>query len=884
MADLQPGTPWGSFRLESVLGRGPNGVIYRAVRMSDSRPVALKILDEGLDETLLLRIEDDTRRVIGLGHPNVLKVESVGREDRRRFIVTELFEGRSLRTYAAGPLQDGVELLLKASRGLSGGWMRLILHRNLKPENILISSSGDVKLADFGLFRDPTPYWSPERLKGRSPDLRGELYSLGAIFKDVVPAGDADIDDLLRQMTRVETFERVQMVEDVISRLEGWLSRSAAPVLPPVPSTTPPPPDPFPAPTPPAREMPAPALDTARSRLVETPAEIPTTRVSGTPTEPPPPKPPPVQVDVPPPKPTRVEVTLAPPSPPPPLVRPPEPRRSSARGLLKTLVILAVVAAFAVFQVYTRQSKVREVERITALQQEDRAKARRMIEERIKSERASQAERDLLARMKREEWEAARAAIQKLDREKKYAEALAETDRYVQKAGKEAPPEAVDLRKSLRDWSMATTRAEGLRKVGSDKLALDTLSKFSPVRANDIQDILARWCDEDWTKTKAVMDRATTENDPETAQLEIDRFLKKPHRGGSHQKDADARRLVFQADIDYSDLTSRLDSLRARPPAEAVAAIEEFLARPHQGGTHRDGVKDLLSKMHAESEATLYSARSAISRMAISPDGRRVAFMSDGVRVLDLATRGELWNAPVKSLQKAIWLGSDDRLITASSTRVTLWNTAKKTEVRSVTPTVGYFAALAASADARVVVAAQSDGSLWTWSPAGEDPPRVENDIGAGALTLALSPDGSTFAISGRDRSLHVRDLAGGRERKWAGPASAVMAMALSPDGKLLVTGTANGQVSLWNAQTGEADRDLAGHAGNVTWASFSPDGRFVATGALDSAIHVADAQKGAAPRELKGHRGRVSAVFFLPDGGLVSSSADGSVRIWPKE
>ncbi len=901
MADLQAGTTWGSFRVESVLGRGPNAVIYRAVRSADSKPVALKIFNEDLDAAVLSRFEDDTRRVVGLGHPNVLKVESVGRENGRLFIVTERFDGRSLRTYTPRERRDGVDFLLKAARGLSAGWMRLILHRNLKPENILIASSGDLKLADFGLYRDPTPYWSPERAKGQTPDLRGELYTLGTIFKEVVPAGDADIDALLHHMTRVETFERVQMVEDVISRLETWMSRAPAP--PRAPAFTP-------TPMPSEMEFPDPALDSAREQLVRTlaaiPAEISRTLTAPKPPpvpvyvpppppvyEPPPPPiyvppPPPVYVPPPPPppppKPLRVEVYVPPPAPPPPPMRPAARRRSGVGGVLKTIVVFGAILGLVVYQNRSRQQKLAEVERIEYLAQQDKAKARKKIEERIRTEQASETEKDLLTKIKRDEWEEIRAKVRKLDGEAKYTEALEECDRYLQKAGAKPAQEAVDLKKALKDWIGALSRAESYRKNGSDRLAYDYLTRTDATRAKEAQAIQLRWCDEDWKKTKAALDTATTENDPYTALAEIDRFLKKPHLGGKYKKDAESRRAAFQADIDYADLMGRVENLRARAPADAIAALEAFLAKPHEGGTHRDAVKDQIAKLQGEAKSLLFSGRSSISRMAISPDGKRVAFTADGVHILDLATREEVWNAPVKSLQKAIWLGSEDRLVTASSVRVTLWNVAKKTEVRSVAPTVGYFTALAASADAKIVAASQSDGSLWIWTSTSEEPPRVEKDIAAGAMTLALTPDGKSVAIALRgDRSLRVRDLTAGTEEKWAGPASTVMAMALSPDGKLLVAGSSNGLVSIWNAENGEAGRDLTGHTGSVTWASFSADGKSVVSGGMDGLVRVSEVKAGATPRDLKGHRGRISAVYFTSDGGLVSSGADGSVRVWPK-
>src|SRR5581483_686040 len=111
-----------------------------------------------------------------------------------------------------------------------------------KPENILVSLDGDLRVADFGQFRDATPYWSPERRANRSPDVRGDLYSLGTIFRELVPPGDPDVDALLHHMTRVETFERVQMVEEVLSRLESWLARQPAPAARPATLPAVPPP------------------------------------------------------------------------------------------------------------------------------------------------------------------------------------------------------------------------------------------------------------------------------------------------------------------------------------------------------------------------------------------------------------------------------------------------------------------------------------------------------------------------------------------------------------------------------------------------------------------------------------------------------------------
>ena len=96
MADLSSGSSWGSFRIERLVDRGPTGTVYRATL--GEKTVALKILHDSLGEAVLARFEDDTRRLVGLNHPNILRVESVGREGGRRYFVTEAFDGRLVRS------------------------------------------------------------------------------------------------------------------------------------------------------------------------------------------------------------------------------------------------------------------------------------------------------------------------------------------------------------------------------------------------------------------------------------------------------------------------------------------------------------------------------------------------------------------------------------------------------------------------------------------------------------------------------------------------------------------------------------------------------------------------------------------------------------------
>ncbi|HLH28834.1 MAG TPA: hypothetical protein VKW77_07945, partial [Acidimicrobiales bacterium] len=303
--------------------------------------------------------------------------------------------------------------------------------------------------------------------------------------------------------------------------------------------------------------------------------------------------------------------------------------------------------------------------------------------------------------------------------------------------------------------------------------------------------------------------------------------------------------------------------------------------KPHGGGTHRDEALQQLGRLREEAKAVLFAGRVSIARLAASPRGTRVAFTSDGVRVLDVASREDVWTAPVRSLLRGLAFAGEDRLVTATSGKVQVWDLGARKELRSFSAGDASVVALAAKPDGRTVLGALSDGTLFTWDAGGDEPPKLERDAVPGVVALALTADGSRLALAARDRSLRVRDLPSGKERKWAGPPVTVSALALSPDGGRVLAGSANGMVTVWTAETGEAGPGVTGHAGSVTSAAVSPDGAVLATGGADAQVRLASAKDGSTIRVLTGHRGRVSAVAFVP-GGLISSGSDGSVRFWP--
>ncbi|MFN0060406.1 MAG: serine/threonine-protein kinase [Planctomycetota bacterium] len=190
----------GNFRLEEKIGEGGMGVVYRAYDPDLQRYVALKkILPKYSGDTELWeRFLIEARSLAAVVHPNIAQIYSIHAREAQPFFVMEYVDGESSQTRVerAGPVAPAtaLDMTLQAARGLSAAYRQGIIHRDVKPSNLVIASSGVVKLVDFGLSRpvheptgqtDPgvvlgTPhYTSPEQSRGGAVDHRSDIYSLG---------------------------------------------------------------------------------------------------------------------------------------------------------------------------------------------------------------------------------------------------------------------------------------------------------------------------------------------------------------------------------------------------------------------------------------------------------------------------------------------------------------------------------------------------------------------------------------------------------------------------------------------------------------------------------------------------------------------------------
>ncbi|KAI3055665.1 hypothetical protein CBS147353_11284 [Aspergillus niger] len=171
--------------------------------------------------------------------------------------------------------------------------------------------------------------------------------------------------------------------------------------------------------------------------------------------------------------------------------------------------------------------------------------------------------------------------------------------------------------------------------------------------------------------------------------------------------------------------------------------------------------------------------------------------------------------------------------------------------------------------------------------------PQVEKYWGANRQTLeghsdsvdavAFSPDGQTVVSGSDDSTIKLWNAATGElQQTLEGHSASVTAVAFSPDGQTVVSGSYDRTIKLWNAATGELQQTLEGHSDPVSAVAFSPDGRTVVSGSGDSTIKLWNAATGELQQTLKGHSDPVWAVAFSPDGQtVVSGSRDNTIKLW---
>ena len=186
------------YEILEVIGTGGMAVVYKARCHRLNRLVAIKILKDDYleDEDFRRRFHAESQAVAMLSHPNIVQVYDVSSSDTANYIVMELIDGISLKQYmeVKGVLnwKETLHFAMQIAKGLEHAHSRGIVHRDIKPHNVMVLKDGSVKVMDFGIARvmsksntltkealGSVHYISPEQAKGGHTDNRSDLYSLG---------------------------------------------------------------------------------------------------------------------------------------------------------------------------------------------------------------------------------------------------------------------------------------------------------------------------------------------------------------------------------------------------------------------------------------------------------------------------------------------------------------------------------------------------------------------------------------------------------------------------------------------------------------------------------------------------------------------------------
>ena len=252
------------YRLERPIGRGGMSTVYLALQESVQREVALKVLSASLsgEEEFSHRFLHEARIAAGLKHPNIVHIYDVAEAGGFHYIAMEYLSGGALlnRRRRQLPHQAALQVLKQIGSALSYSHKRGVVHRDIKPDNILFREDGQAVLTDFGIARAidshrmtrtgsivGTPhYMSPEQARGAKLDGRSDLYSLGIVLHEMLtghvpfvaddpiavgilhlsaplpqlPAGHADFQSILDRLLAKDPLQRFQSGEELLEAMD----------------------------------------------------------------------------------------------------------------------------------------------------------------------------------------------------------------------------------------------------------------------------------------------------------------------------------------------------------------------------------------------------------------------------------------------------------------------------------------------------------------------------------------------------------------------------------------------------------------------------------------------------------------------------------------
>lgn len=274
------------------------------------------------------------------------------------------------------------------------------------------------------------------------------------------------------------------------------------------------------------------------------------------------------------------------------------------------------------------------------------------------------------------------------------------------------------------------------------------------------------------------------------------------------------------------------------------------------------------------------------NRIAFTADGNRIVSIGEdkSLKIWRTATNTLVRIIPLDTSAKSLAVDNDVALTGSADGRIALWDleTARRRAVYQRNE--GDIWSVVFTGSTERFAAASHDWTISLWETKSEQAPlHVLQGHENAVQALAYSPSGTLLASGSADKSVKLWNLTTLELlRTYRGSSDFVSAVALSPDGKLVAAASLDGTIRVWSTTSSRLRRRLSGHRGPINDLAFAPDGTNLASAGSDGTVRLWNVNKRRSVRAFAGHRGKVEAIAYAPEGGrLASAGEDGTIRIW---
>ena len=890
----QPATPEriGKYTIKRELASGAMGTVYIAVQDTPRRTVALKMMKRGVtSKSALRRFEFESQILARLRHPNIAQVFEAGTHDDGHggvpyFAMEYIPNAKTVIEFVALKrlsTRQRLELFVKICDAVHHGHQKGIIHRDLKPGNILVDSTGEPRIIDFGVARSTDSdlavttlqtdvgqlvgtlqYMSPEQCDADPHDLdtRSDVYALGVVLYEIL------CDQLPYDVSRVTIYEASQLIRECAPLRPSSIKKTLRGDV---------------------ETITLKAMEKNRERRYQSAAELSRDIRRYLANEPIEGRPPSVVYQL---------HMFA--------------RRHSVLFAAATTVGAVLVVATIISIVFAARASVAEKAATEssreAIHQRDLAVAAESQARAAKAESDRQRDAALAAETHAQtqsyvlQVAAASAAItngaldiarRRLDNapahlrnwEWHHLSILADKALDTLRGGEGRVsavafgPHGKRLAAGSTDglvtvWDVATGRALARLLGHEDAIYAVAFAPQSTLLASSSADMTIRI----WDAVQGTQLRALRGHDGVVTSLAFS---------------PDGRRLASGS----SDTTVRMWDVATGAATGTLVAADgavDCLAWSPDGSILATGSGDksitLWDPASGRQLRTLSGHGSFITSLAFSPDGSRLASGSAD-------TTSRIWNVSTGVLEltlasdqyvSSVAFSTDGALLASGSENNTirLWSTTSGEEVSRLRGHEGPVSCVAFSPDGLRLVSGSEDETVKLWDAAARDeilssPAEIASR--RPGTCAAFGPDGRIIAAVGWDRTIRLLDATTGAPLAvLAGHKGEIASIAFSPDGRRLASASDDTTIKLWDVDTGRELGTLRGHERLVTAVDFSADGLHLASGSWDGTIRLWDVATGRTVDTMRLPQGSVNAVAFDPNGGrLASGSTRGTVHLW---